>query len=77
MQGPGPRSLLLFVRTPPALVSELASRCAEHRLLWQMGLYMFDILFYQLRSLYEYFMTSSLWLASGPRSLEGGLFRNL
>ena len=46
-QGPDPRPLWLLYGTPLNLVlgPELASRRAEHNLLWQMSLYIFDILF--------------------------------
>ena len=44
-QGPDPRPLWLLVETPLVPGSELASRRAEHSLLWRMSLYIFDILF--------------------------------
>ena len=44
-QGPDPRPLWLVFGTPLVLGPELASRRAEHSLLWRMYLYNFDILF--------------------------------
>ena len=42
-QGPDPRPLWLLVGTPLVLGPELASKRAEHTLLWWMSLYIFDI----------------------------------
>ena len=44
-QGPDPCPLWLLVGTLLVLGPELASRRAEHSLLWRMPLYIFDILF--------------------------------
>ena len=44
-QGPDPRPLWLLVETPLVLGLDIASRRAEHILLWRMSLYIFDILF--------------------------------
>ena len=56
---------------------DLSSRPDGQSLLWQMSLYIFDILFYHLRCLYSYFMASPLLLAVGPRLSLGGLFTNI
>ena len=50
-QGLDPRPLWLLVGTPLVLGPELASRRAEHSLLWRMSLYIFDKLFYILTCL--------------------------
>ena len=48
----------------------LASRRAGHSLLWQMSLYIFDILFFfHLKFKCIIFMSSPLLLAVNPRSL--------
>ena len=44
-QGPDPRPLWLLIGTPLVLGPEIASRRAEHSLLWRMSLYISDILF--------------------------------
>ena len=50
--GPHPHPLCLLVGTPSVFGPKLASRRAEHSLLWRTSLYIFfDILFYQLSCL--------------------------
>ena len=49
----------LIVCTPLALGSELASKRAEHSLLWWMSLYIFDIMFYHLTCLCNNFYVIS------------------
>ena len=44
-QGPDPRPPLIVSRDSFSLGPELASRRAEHSLLWWMSFYIFDILF--------------------------------
>ena len=68
-QGPDPRPLWLLVGTTSVLGPELASRQAEHSLLWRMSLHIFDILFFLiLHVCVMIFMASLVWLAIGPRS---------
>ena len=66
---PRSSSPLIVSRDSLVLGPELASRRAEHSLLWRMSLYIFDILFYHLTCLCNNFMASSLCLAVGPRAL--------
>ena len=64
------RSIFLLVGTPSAPRPELASRGAEHSLLWRMSFYIFDILFVSPNMLcVMIFMASLFWLAVGPWSL--------
>ena len=61
-QGPDPRPLWLLVGTPSVLRPDLPSRRAEHKLPWQMSLYICDtsILFYKLTCLYIFYDLSAL-----------------
>ena len=69
-QSPDPRPLWLLVGTPLVLGPELASRRAEHILLWRSFFYIFLIYcFYNLTCLCNNFMASPLKLAGGPRPL--------
>ena len=61
-QGPDPRPLWLLVGNPLFLGPELASRRAEHRLLWRMSLYIFDLLFYHLTCLWNDFCGMSAFV---------------
>ena len=74
---PDPRPLWLLCGTPSVLGLDLASRRAEHSLLWQMFLYILIYCFHHLKCLCIVFMASPLWLAVDPRSLYGGLFTNV
>ena len=70
-----PRPLWLFVGIPTALAPELASRWAEHRLLWWMSLYIFLMsVFITLNVCVIIIMVSLLLLAVVPWSLLGRLF---
>ena len=69
-QGPYPRPLWLLVGTPLVLWPELASRWAEHSLIWRMYLYIYwyaCTVFITLHVCVIIFMASPLWLVVGPR----------
>ena len=62
-QGPDPRPLWLLVWTPLVLGPELASRRAEHSLLWRMPLYIFLIyVFITVHVCVIIFMAAPSWL---------------
>ena len=59
--------LWLLVGTPSLLGPELASRRAEHSLIWRMSYIFWYTVFYHLTYPCNNFMVSPLWLAVGPR----------
>ena len=78
-QGPQPRPLWLLVRTPSAFGPELVYRLrVAQPTLVDVPIYLrYNIILpYMFVYLVLALMTSSLWMAVGPKSLEGGLFTN-
>ena len=76
-QGHDPRPLWLLVETPPVVGPELASRRAEHSLLWRMPLYIFDILSYHLTCLCSNFYgLSALFGCWSSVSIRSIIYKN-
>ena len=75
----GEKALILVPSDCSVLGPELASRRAQHSLIWRMSLYTCIFLiycFYHFKYLCNNSYGSPLWLAVGPRSSLFTIFKN-